>query len=55
MLGERQKQWLKSALRGSNAQWKLLANQLMLMSLDSAPGIHINRDQWDGYSAERAS
>ncbi len=54
MLGGRQKQWLKSALRGSNAQWKLLANQLMLMSLDSAPGIHINRDQWDGYSAERA-
>src|SRR5262249_53027064 len=37
----------------SRARWNLLASETMMMALDSAPGVHANQDQWDGYSAER--
>ena len=53
MLGSTQKTWFKKALNGSKAEWKLLASQLMLMSLDASPGQHANHDGWDGYGAER--
>jgi alkaline phosphatase D len=53
LLGEGQKEWLKAGLEKSGAAWKLIGNQLMIMSLDSAPGAPINKDQWDGYGAER--
>ena len=52
-LGAAQKQFFKDAVTGSKAQWKLVANQLMIMSLDSAPGVSVNVDSWDGYAAER--
>jgi alkaline phosphatase D len=54
LLGARQKQWLKDALAGSRASWKLVANQAMIMALDGPPRNEINKDQWDGYAAERA-
>ncbi len=54
MLGERQKAWLKDRLAASDATWKVLANQIMLMALDLPLGNPINPDQWDGYAAERA-
>jgi alkaline phosphatase D len=53
LLGEGQKEWLKRGLEGSPAAWKLIGNQVMIMSLDSAPDTPINKDQWDGYGAER--
>jgi alkaline phosphatase D len=54
MVGERQKAWLKDRLAASDATWKVLANQIMLMALDLPLGNPINPDQWDGYAAERA-
>ena len=53
MLGETQKTWLKDGLANSQAQWKLLGNQLMLMTFDLAPGAPVSLDSWDGYGAER--
>jgi alkaline phosphatase D len=54
MLGGTQKNWLKKGLENTNAQWKLLGNQLMLMSFDVAPEVPVTLDSWDGYEAERA-
>lgn len=54
LLGAKQKQWLKQRLERAPKRWKLLANQIMLMSLDGAPGASLNIDGWDGYGAERA-
>jgi alkaline phosphatase D len=53
-LGSKQKSWLKAAVPRSKARWNLFASETMMMALDSAPGNHVNQDQWDGYSAERA-
>jgi alkaline phosphatase D len=53
LLGDTQKRWLKDALAGSRAPWKLVANQVMIMSLDGAPGVPLNTDSWDGYGADR--
>lgn len=54
LLGSEQKSWLKNRLKGSAAPWKLVANQVMIMSFDAAPGVPIVSDAWDGYAAERA-
>jgi alkaline phosphatase D len=52
-LGSRQKAWLKNAVPAGRARWNLLSSETMMMALDSTPGVHVNQDQWDGYSAER--
>lgn len=52
-LGSTQKQWFKDAVVSSGARWKIVANQLMIMAVDSVPGTTINVDAWDGYGAER--
>jgi len=52
-LGERQMGWLKRRLRASGGAWKLIGNQLMIMSLDTAQNTPINKDSWDGYGRER--
>ncbi len=52
-LGARQLGWLKRRLRASGGTWKLVGNQLMIMSLDTPPGTAINKDSWDGYGRER--
>jgi alkaline phosphatase D len=52
-LGGRQKAWLKNAVSAGRARWNLLTSETMMMALDSKPGVHVNQDQWDGYSAER--
>ncbi len=54
MLGRPQMGWLKDRLERSPAQWKLLGNQLMLMSFDVALGASVTKDSWDGYGAERS-
>jgi len=53
LLGAAQKQWLLDALGRSGATWKVVGNQVMIMSLDLPAGNAINPDQWDGYAAER--
>jgi alkaline phosphatase D len=53
ILGDKQREWLKGALTGSNATWKVIANQVMMMTLDVPTGVPINADQWDGYASER--
>jgi alkaline phosphatase D len=53
LLGATQKAWLKGALARSRAPWKVVANQVMIMSLDGAPGVTLNTDSWDGYGADR--
>ena len=53
LLGAPQKAWLKQALQGSKARWKLIANQVMITSLDAPPHNPLNTDSWDGYGADR--
>jgi len=53
LLGAEQKQWLKGALRSSRARWKVIANQVMICSLDAPPHNPLNTDSWDGYGADR--
>lgn len=53
MLGAAQKAWFKDALARDAATWKLWASEVMLMGWDSAPGVPLNPDGWDGYGAER--
>jgi alkaline phosphatase D len=53
LLGAEQKAWLKGALSASRARWKVIANQVMICSLDAPPHSPLNTDSWDGYGAER--
>jgi alkaline phosphatase D len=53
LMGATQKAWLKGALRASKATWKVIANQVMICSLDAPPRNPLNTDSWDGYGAER--
>lgn len=53
LLGVPQREWLIDRLRTSTAPWKLIANQVMIQSLDLAPGYPLNTDAWDGYAYER--
>jgi alkaline phosphatase D len=53
LLGEQQREWFKQALAADKATWKLWANEVMAMGLQSAPGQGVNFDGWDGYAAER--
>ena len=53
-LGGRQLDWLKRRLRASGGAWRVVANQLMIMALDTPQGSAINKDSWDGYGRERA-
>ena len=52
-LGRRQLDWLKDGLRRSDARWKIVGNQLMVMSIDVPPFQNFNKDSWDGYGVER--
>jgi alkaline phosphatase D len=53
ILGAVQREWLKGALTTTDAPWKVIANQVMMMTLDVPTGVPINADQWDGYASER--
>lgn len=52
LLGTDQFNWLGNRLSNSNAQWKILAQQVMMAPLEVF-GFAVNGDQWDGYPAER--
>lgn len=52
MLGPDQLKWLVDEMKASNAQWKVLGQQVMMAPLE-AFGFPLNTDQWDGYQGER--
>jgi alkaline phosphatase D len=52
LLGTSQFSWLQNRLDSSSAQWKVLAQQVMMAPLEIF-GFPVNGDQWDGYPAER--
>ena len=52
-LGREQLDWLKAGLARSTARWKVVGNQLMVMSIDVPPFNNFNKDSWDGYGVER--
>ena len=49
MLGSAQEAWVADELLGSEATWKVIANQTVLTRL--LFGSALNMDQWDGYPA----
>ena len=53
LLGAKQKEWLKRGLAESQATWKLIGSQVMMMAVDVPAGNPLNMDQWDGYGGER--
>lgn len=52
LLGADQRIWMTDNLSQSTAQWKVVAQQVMMAPL-SVLGVVINEDQWNGYPAER--
>lgn len=54
MLGKEQRNWLISQLRSSDAQWKVIGNQVIFSYLNwGHPTFNINLDSWDGYPIEQ--
>ena len=55
MLGELQEKWLYEKLGASKSRWQVLAQQVMMMDLDRAPGPEKmeNLDSWAGYLTPR--
>ncbi len=54
ILGKPQYDWLIDELDSSDAQWKVLGQQVMMAPLEAPlTGDPLNTDQWDGYPAER--
>jgi alkaline phosphatase D len=53
LLGADQEAWLGDSLAGSRATWDVLANQVIMTSMQLAGSVY-NRDQWDGYAAARS-
>ncbi len=47
-----QRAWLFDGLQQSEAQWKVIAQQVMVSPL-TALGIPVNDDQWDGYPKDQ--
>ncbi|MEM7297934.1 MAG: alkaline phosphatase D family protein [Bacteroidota bacterium] len=54
MLGNEQRDWLITQLEDSEAQWKVIGNQVIFSYLNwGRPDWNINLDSWDGYPIER--
>jgi alkaline phosphatase D len=55
MLGDRQQEWLFEGLSSSAAKWNVLAQQVIVatMDLDPGPGELYSMDKWDGYPSAR--
>ncbi|KPJ76147.1 MAG: hypothetical protein AMS19_13345 [Gemmatimonas sp. SG8_23] len=55
MLGVDQERWLGMGMRGSDATWRVLAQQVMMAPFDRDPGedTFVHMDQWSGYPAAR--
>ncbi len=51
-MGRQQEDWLFAGFKASKAQWKVLAQQVMMMDLDRDPAadkVRYNIDSWGGY------
>ncbi len=53
-LGKTQLDWVKSNLKSSKANWKVLANEVMIMPTKVLGGSFFTFDSWNGYPTERA-
>ena len=54
MLGTEQLSWFKNELSESDAQWKIIGNQVIFSYLNwGFPTFQLNLDSWDGYPYER--
>jgi len=57
MLGDKQLAWFKEQLSQSDANWKIIGNQVIFSECDLSdvrPTAPKNLDAWDGYAFERA-
>jgi len=56
VLGKAQETWLFNALNNSKAQWKVLAQQVVMMDIDrdKSPGYLVASDSWAGYRVPRS-
>jgi alkaline phosphatase D len=52
-LGARQLAWAGRGLRASRARWKVVANEMQIMSRRTADGLLEDTDSWQGYLSER--
>jgi alkaline phosphatase D len=52
-LGRPQMDWLKGELRSSQAAWKVLANEVMMMPVKLPNNAFAQFDSWQGYPVER--
>jgi len=52
ILGANQFNWLINGMKNSNAQWKVMAQQVMMTPFELA-GNNFSDDSWDGYVPER--
>jgi alkaline phosphatase D len=52
-LGTRQLAWAGRGLRSSQARWKVVANEMQIMSRRTADGQLEDTDSWQGYLSER--
>jgi alkaline phosphatase D len=55
ILGEAQEKWLTTGLKSSNANWNILAQQVMMARVDQKRGEEsaFSMDQWPGYEVNR--
>lgn len=54
LVGPEQMAWLETELKTSTAQWKIIAQQVMMSNLIIPIfNIPLNNDQWDGYNSDR--
>ena len=53
-LGKTQMNWVKKTLQTSKANWKVMANELMIMPTEVTGGNFFTFDSWQGYPQERA-
>ncbi|WP_254513460.1 alkaline phosphatase D family protein [Anatilimnocola floriformis] len=55
ILGDKQEAWLKESLKSSQAQWNILAQQVMMARVDRVPDEKhgYSMDQWPGYEMNR--
>jgi alkaline phosphatase D len=60
VIGAEQEEWLARNIAGRGARWNVIAQQVMMMSLDrrrtpdEAPGKIVNMDTWAAYEVPRA-
>ena len=52
-LGQKQLGWLKGGIKDSQAAWKLIGNQLMIMPFEVTNGLKVEVDSWQGYTNQR--